>query len=72
MSCFKIRSHGAAAAAFFLPQQLDYIVTNEVIHIVRLRHSNCRITATENEFRNPFSAAVDVVAILVRMTLLEK
>ena len=30
----KARSHSAAAAAFFLPQQLDYIVTNGVIHTV--------------------------------------
>ena len=31
----KVRSHGAAAAASFLPLQLDSIITNGVIHTVQ-------------------------------------
>ena len=35
LSEVKVGSHGAAAAAIFLPLQLDSIITNGVVHMVQ-------------------------------------
>ena len=59
---FKVRSHGAAAAAFFifLMQQLDYIVTNGVI-CTSICGSVCSCGATNKWALNPYFAAMIVL-----------